>query len=216
MRIAVRFRMTGCEWNVLAPEGIPPQFATSPIESRDAPLVDAWDVRQRFLAARSTDDLLKFLRSTGRFTNIAATETWDHDDLHLWQRVVERLMVTKPEEWPLLINTEFGLAPHGELAAKFTGQFTVRFTSTRTGYVGVVVARTALMAMLASTYIDWMSGVKFDFCLRPDCRRPFAITSGHHRSYCGEKCRHLELVRRARANEKQMRADSNPEPHQPR
>jgi hypothetical protein len=59
-----------------------------------------------------------------------------------------------------------------------------------------------LQAILATNYVDSLSGVNYGLCALPDCNQTFEITSTHKRDYCSQACAHKASVRRRRAEDK--------------
>jgi hypothetical protein len=60
------------------------------------------------------------------------------------------------------------------------------------------------VAVRMTITIDFLRGIKFGTCARPDCGTPYPIQSGHKRAYCSQYCAHIESVRRQRRNAKQQ------------
>ena len=62
------------------------------------------------------------------------------------------------------------------------------------------VVRTASCekAIRTTLLADFVNGIKFKACARPDCGKAFSIESKHAREYCTQYCAHLESVRRNR------------------
>jgi hypothetical protein len=54
-----------------------------------------------------------------------------------------------------------------------------------------VVAHDPLEAIVITVHIDRLRHVRFKSCARPDCRKPFALSSRHHRMYCTWYCGHV-------------------------
>lgn len=65
-----------------------------------------------------------------------------------------------------------------------------------------VWASSVLDAMLASAYIDSLSGVRYEVCALPDCNRVYEVSSNHKREYCTQAHAHKASVRRRRAEAK--------------
>ncbi len=65
--------------------------------------------------------------------------------------------------------------------------------------------RTTLQAILATTYVDSLSGVNYGLCALPSCNRAFEVTSKHEREYCSQACAHKASVKKRRAKEKEER-----------
>jgi hypothetical protein len=67
----------------------------------------------------------------------------------------------------------------------------------------------SLDAIHHSVTLDLLRGVKFMVCARSDCRKPFAVESGHERLYCEQYCGHLVSVRRNRLAKRQAAANKS-------
>lgn len=62
-----------------------------------------------------------------------------------------------------------------------------------------VSVNTSLDAILASVYIDTLSGIEYELCSLPDCPNVYQVKSNHERTYCSQACAHKASVRRLRA-----------------
>ena len=63
----------------------------------------------------------------------------------------------------------------------------------------------ALEAMLATVYVDQITGIKFQACSLRDCSQLFEVSSKHERQYCSQACAHKASVRKRRAEEKRLK-----------
>jgi hypothetical protein len=70
---------------------------------------------------------------------------------------------------------------------------------------GVVILTNARHMLFASVLADIAGGIRFKKCSRKGCGAPFPITSEHVKRFCTEKCGHLALVQKTRAEERKKR-----------
>jgi len=63
----------------------------------------------------------------------------------------------------------------------------------------------ALEAILATVYVDWLTGTKYQVCALHDCNETYEVSSKHERQYCSQPCAHKASVRRRRAEAKAKR-----------
>jgi hypothetical protein len=170
--------------------------------------IDAWALRDEFLSLKSVADFLGFLNKVGRFSGgVAMNGDWELSDLKGWQQVFRELLKCSPGRWEeylarlrtttpgfngrlITIDVPVSMKTHFQLHLSW---------QRRSGVIGV---SDAVSAILASIYIDHLRGLHFRFCARPDCRRPFEITSRHKKKYCEQYCGHLESLRRMRKRRK--------------
>ncbi len=159
-------------------------------------------MREDFFNIARDEQLLPFLRSTGRFTTNTDHEEWTAQDFISWQAILRDLLKTKPERWTKLIHERHPHSKQSDVASKFETSFRVQFQREGKFYLGVIQAGNTLRAMIASVYVDWLAGVKQGFCARPDCGKPFEITSAHARRYCSPECAHHQVVKRSRERQR--------------
>lgn len=69
-----------------------------------------------------------------------------------------------------------------------------------------VITNTVIDAILASVFVDTLSGIHFELCAFPDCPNVYEVTSNHARSYCSHSCAHKANMRRRRKEAKDKRA----------
>jgi hypothetical protein len=68
--------------------------------------------------------------------------------------------------------------------------------------VAEVIAGTALDAILATIYIDKLSGIETEVCALVGCEQTFEVSSKHGKIYCCNYHAHLASVRKNRLNSK--------------
>src|SRR5262245_24623720 len=102
--ITVQFMSSRCQWSVKnnklvhLPEDDPPKDEI-PAEDPEGYELNAWAVREDFLAMKTPADLMKFLSSTGIFFNDHESGKWTLGDLFGCQVALRRLLERKPEQW---------------------------------------------------------------------------------------------------------------------
>ena len=166
--------------------------------------LDAWKVRDEFLSLKSEAEFLGFLNKIGRFSRgFARDGDWELSDLKGWQQVFRKFLISSPATWHDHLVKLAASAPGFNLrlidldvAVSLKTSFQLHLSWQRRSAVIRVVD--AVSAILASIYIDHLRGLRLRFCARPDCRKPFEITSRHKRKYCEQYCAHLEALRRMR------------------
>ena len=167
--------------------------------------LDAWKVREDFLSLKGEADFLGFLNRVGGFSAGMAPDSglWDLNDLKGWQRVFRGFLKCSPAMWPnYLVALE--TASPGFNARLIAMEVDLCFKTRLRIWLSwqrrsaVIRVAEAVSAILVTIYIDHLRGLRFRFCARRDCRRPFEITSRHKRKYCQQYCAHLESLRRMR------------------
>ncbi len=166
--------------------------------------LDAWKVREEFLSLKSEADFLGFLNRVGRFSaGVAGSGHWDLKDFKGWQQVFREFLKCSPAMWPNYLVKLTAAAPgfnvrliHMEMGVSLESRLRIRLSWQRRS--AVIWVTEAVSAILATIHIDHLRGLRFRFCARRDCRRPFEITSRHRRKYCQQYCAHLESLRRMR------------------
>ncbi|SRR6266496_754644 len=167
--------------------------------------LDAWNVRGEFLSLKSEADFLGFLNRVGRFSAGIAPDSglWELKDFKGWQQVFREFLKCSPDVWPNYLVKLTAAAPgfNGRLIdmdveVSMKSRLRIRLSWPRRS--AVIWVAEAVSAILLTIYIDHLRGLRFRFCARRDCRRPFEIRSRHKRKYCQQYCAHLESLRRMR------------------
>ncbi len=167
--------------------------------------LNAWDVREEFLSLKSEADFLGFLNRVGHFSAGVAADSglWDLKDFKGWQQVFREFLKCSPAMWSNYLVKLTAAAPgfnvrliHMEVELSGKSRLRIRLSWQRRS--AVIWVAEAVSAILVTIYIDHLRGLRFRFCARRDCRRPFEITSRHRRKYCQQYCAHLESLRRMR------------------
>jgi len=152
--------------------------------------IDPWELRDQFLAVKKhCDSVLNFLNRTNwhggrRLRNV--------EDFTRLQELVRVALRRRPEKWqnlmPKFAEKAFALLSGVESTIRWNkGRPVVR-----------VDVESPFDAIIATIKIDKMMGLRFGTCARPDCRKPYKVSSRHCRKYCSQSCAHLENVRRSR------------------
>jgi hypothetical protein len=142
---------------------------------------DAWELRDDFLSLKAGSEVaLAFLSKWGRwmpFRNYV-----DMPEIIALQQAVRHALTSPAELWfrglyasPPLVNSRSPEFPYF-----------------------VILTDACQAAIRTTTTMDLLRQLKFKTCARPDCGKPFPVTSRHERNYCTQYCAHLESVRRAR------------------
>jgi len=165
--------------------------------------LDAWEIRDRFLAIKNEDDALRFLNETGPFYPLARIKGRKQSkaelllsDLKLCQEMIRDNLTTRggtkkfPKEWRAYETTENlrFLIAHGPY-----------------GPVAIMRCENGLAAVWASVFMDEAAGAEFRRCQREDCQNVFKRESKHDTRYCSYRCGHLVAVRKDRARKKNRR-----------
>jgi hypothetical protein len=167
--------------------------------------LNAWDVREEFLSLKSEADFLGFLNRVGCFSAGIAPDSglWDLKDFKGWQQVFREFLKCSPAMWPNYLFKLRAAAPGFnvrliDIEVKLSVKSRLRIQLSWQRRSAVIWVAEAVSAILVTIYIDHLRGLRFRFCARRDCRRPFKITSRHKRKYCQQYCAHLESLRRMR------------------
>lgn len=158
--------------------------------------INPWRMREEFVALKRDDSkLLAFLDKYGLWTHkklAAVDEFWD------FQETLRDMPLCAPQlRGQLLSRSAFSKLP-GLLARTLTIDFEYDKSAPRF----VVRTRGCLDAIIASLQIDSVLGTPTRKCLRDDCPVVFRETR-RDRKYCGEACRHLEVMRNSRKEKRE-------------
>jgi hypothetical protein len=163
--------------------GLEQSVLVNTAQSATLRLGDAWSMRRDFLEkARSEGGVIEFLNRWGSWSSgrveIAANVIKARSDL-------AAAMADRPEKW---------LRSH---------RSHLPIVSRRKDYPYFLIeTKRCAPATRIATTIDFLNGLKFKVCARPDCAIPFAIESRHRKQYHDWYCAHLESVRRNRRKTK--------------
>ena len=173
---------------------------------------DFWLLREKLLDSRTDADLVEFLNECcyACVNNdlIMRPLKLEHLSpslakyLHELKDLLMKWMPLGPRSWhklegrfskSLLEYVCLGTGRHHSLTAAFGWS--------RDGAPTVTVfAHDEIEAIILTVHIDHLRRVRFKSCARPDCRKPFRLTSRHRRLYCGPYCGHLVAVRNSYRN----------------
>jgi hypothetical protein len=184
--------------------------------------LDGWECRDEFFRLPQTEEaLLAFLNKTGLWWSGNDAFRTPQDPLytvegrmacepnllnpsveHIWNfREELKEAIKAPETFIARYGATLDRFDQDENRAATLRKFEVRFEFSRDVPKAIVPAITCEEILLATVYADLIQGYRFKFCKRKDCRLPFAVTSGHKRSYCSQYCGHLESLRKKRRKE---------------
>jgi hypothetical protein len=194
-----------------------------PIES----VQDGWTVREAFLNIKTIDDLCVFLSDYGVFLDKPGGNM-KLKQVTQWQEVIRWLLSNAPSKWgwfasegvrvPVVKNkrgdkvvdygplTQFGEAIYLQIVSRINFTITFRWATriaakgeTAERHTASILATDVLTAILATVYVDQLRSARYAICARPDCLKPYEITSRRKRFYCSQPCAHIQSVRRNRA-----------------
>jgi hypothetical protein len=142
---------------------------------------DAWQVREDFLNLQGDNETaLAFLNKWGRW--VSCRKYVDMAEIAALQQVSRDALISPADIW---FRSVYASPPV--------------VNSRATGFPYFVMLTDACeTAIRTTTTIDLLRQLKFKACARPDCVKPFPVTSKHERNYCTQYCAHLESVRRSR------------------
>lgn len=195
----VVFRPLACQWRLTAPvEDAGLAVYRRRYITATEKYLDPWSVRAKFLEVDTTAELTMFLNKTGFFNRFED----EFHDLVEWQELVRALITKNPQHWPLLTE-RFDKRKVRRALQDNAADCSFIWTG------GKPHARlwtsTTLRAMVVSIQVDHLRGAKFRFCMKPDCGKPYEVTSSHERLYCSQECAHHVSVRRNRKKRRRER-----------
>jgi hypothetical protein len=161
--------------------------------------LDPWQVREDLFSIRTTNQLWLFLERTGLF----ATSIHEFTGLQEWKDLFKLLMVTSPANWPGL-KGDFAQQKLSLVLRSQLPRFKIQWG--KDTHKVVLAAPSTLTAILASIQVDHLRGVKYAFCQREDCGKPYPLRS--NKKFCDYECAHLHTVRRLRAAERKTRKNT--------
>jgi hypothetical protein len=151
-------------------------------------IADAWEMRGEFLKLKPVpSEILNFLNSWGPWisSDRLSQNYFRHarlDEIIKSHKGWIKALASPPEQWFPFAGWPFWL-------------------TVRKGFPPFWVSTEGCQAAIDTTItIDFLRGVRFSVCQRPDCNgeKYFACSSGHLRKYCSWYCGHIESVRRGR------------------
>lgn len=182
--------------------------------------VDGWLVRVRFLAIRTSEDALAFLRDTGPFlppgrpAKLLPTGTDPHfrrdhqievtlSELRDTQEAIKQLLTAKDDGgvwWPAWLGKP---EAHDLLVRRQLVGLTVGLSPSG----AAIPTDYGLQAVWATILLDRAWGAKFRCCRRHDCGQVFRVRDPRQ-VYCSYRCAHLVVVRNSRKSRKRARRSS--------
>lgn len=142
---------------------------------------DAWELRDDFLGLKGEGEkALAFLNKWGRW--VSHRNYVDLVEMSALQEAVRESLMSPAKGW---------------FRSRYSSPPTMNSRSAEFPYF-VILTDACEAAIRTTTTIDLLRKLKFKECARPDCAKPFPVTSKHERSYCTTYCAHLESVRRSR------------------
>jgi hypothetical protein len=186
------------------------QFRGTEEEGFHKHILDALDVRERFLQAKTDAELLEWLNSTGILHEELMTIS--RDDLRKLQRVVVTRLTDNPVFWyDLALEQPFSDDPLFALFDKSAVHLDLLIERSHEGEpFGVVDVSTTLQAIAVGVVLDRARGSnsKYALCTFERCPRTpiFKVKSGHGAKYCSPECAKADGERRRRAQKKPVTA----------
>jgi hypothetical protein len=200
--------------------------------------LSAFDSRDAFLRISKPSEALDFLSITGFFRydnfvkgNLCETLAWS--EFRRWQELVT-ILVRKgfiegksipisprgaAMDWDLPEHLKGLISSMNEMESGFFYRFPeglviksqpdVPNPGSRPALFAEIHVRSTLQAILATNYVDSLSGVNYGLCARPSCNKTFEVTSKHEREYCSQACAHKASVARRREKEVKTRNAAN-------
>ena len=142
---------------------------------------DAWQLRDDFLGLKGDcETTLAFLDKWGRW--VPHRNYVDPRDISSLQSSVREALISPAKVW---------------FRSRYASPPMMNSRSAEFPYF-VILTDACEAAIRTTTTLDLLRQLKFKTCARPDCAKPFPVTSKHEKSYCTMYCAHLESVRRSR------------------
>jgi hypothetical protein len=142
---------------------------------------DAWQLRDDFLSFKGDSEAaLAILNKWGRWKPLPNYVAMA--EISALQQAVRQALTSPAEIW---------------FRSLYASPPVVNSRSLEFPYF-VMLTDACEAAIRMTTTMDLLRQLKFKTCARPDCDKPFPVTSRHERNYCTQYCAHLESVRRAR------------------
>ncbi|MGH2509439.1 MAG: hypothetical protein ACRDHZ_18840 [Ktedonobacteraceae bacterium] len=207
----VNFRPTPSAWTVenglfRDTNTMVPERHAEPVDMPGIALLDAWNVRERFLALRDEEDFLSLLNETGLFFRpgtYSENQSWRLSDFEVWQRTLIGFLRRRPLVWEQRLDLVEPNATEIIRVVRLHRNYKTEFQWRGEVRAAVFIARHTFSAMLATIYLDHLRGARFRLCARPDCGRPYEVTSKHTRRFCTQYCASFEALRRRRERDRQ-------------
>jgi|GEM_PF-5343753 len=160
--------------------------------------LDPWIIRDEFMAIKTVTGLTDFLNKTGSFDRYFS----GFSGLSRWQLLFAKMLKLNPQRWSQL-GELYGVGRVRTVLR--VGQFHTRFIWADGKPSCSIHTGTTIQAIVATMQLDHLRGAKFRFCARPDCGRPYEVTSKHQRLYCSQYCAHFTSLRKLRDKKRAAR-----------
>lgn len=174
---------------------------------------DGWEVRRRFLMARTPQEALGFVNAIGDFYLFHG---FSYAAFQSTQRYVARCMMTPdtstwsakdPNVRELYLKDRVALSNYIDYPPKPWLRLHRRHP------IALLVSSGALEVIWATLWLDRFLGAQYGACAKPDCwKRFFKITSRHSRKYCSPECAHVMAVRKSRERDQERSAKPQESP----
>ena len=162
--------------------------------------LDAWKMREQFLAIRTEQDALRVLNETGFLYQLSRPRRGERpfltlfSDLVLCQEMIRDALVS-----PVLAHSRNEKFPQ-EWKKGLLNNLPVDLREADGRYIARIDAPDAVFAMMATVKIDKAWGAEYRYCQREDCDREpvFRRKTQHDQKFCSYECAHLVAVRKNR------------------
>lgn len=148
---------------------------------------DPWELRKEFLAW-PLEHWEGFIAMAGNFGPFRISKRV----FGQWQELLREALIRPAREWGALKaefqNTHVRLSLQPRIAFDWAGE----------SPKAVILAQTALEAIIATIQIDKLIGGEFRVCARHDCKNPPFKVEARQKIFCSSDCAHLVAVRRSR------------------
>ena len=208
------------------------RFRPGEVADWDEGDLDAFSLREAFLATKTPGEALDFLAVGGPFRGydddgkLRNSMTWR--DFQRWQEIVRIVLINgslpleKVSESIETVRVRYAVPDDlnhvlSDLSGKergllfmFPTHIAIRAdqlpsNDERPRLCAEVFVGSILEAVLASVYIDGLRGVNYRLCAFPDCCRVYEVLSNHERAYCSQACAHKASVRKRRAAQRSLK-----------
>lgn len=171
--------------------------------------IDGWLLREKFLAVRTPEEALSFLRETGPFVPLGKRKGRQRarppveitfSEIQVIQRAFKYWLTSGPID-----------VPAWAVKTPFLNSVMPRWVEGLNAVVAPewawINARYGLDAIWATILLDYAWGAKFRCCRRHDCGQVFRVRDPRQ-VYCSYRCAHLVVVRNSRKSRKRARRSS--------
>jgi hypothetical protein len=164
-------------------------------DENDGRTLNPGAIRDIFLSLKDWDELKLFLDGTGHFFGPAPrSREFAIEFFWSWRDFLRAVLQGPKRDWDYLRQQ------YGDERVNWVCHRVLPFETdlSKPSPRAAITAKSTLEAMVAATQLDLLRGARFGWCIRPDCRKMYEITSAHRRKYCSQECGHLQSIRSKR------------------